>query len=137
MPDARSSAGALGLMQLMPATGKQTAKLLKSPLSHVNDLLDIDKNIQIGSAYLRHVLDKNDDHQALATASYNAGPTRDRQWLPDTTQKADIWVENIPFTETRNYVQQVMAYSAIFGQRLGRAIVPLHERMPDVPAYGE
>ncbi|MDP1708538.1 MAG: transglycosylase SLT domain-containing protein [Gammaproteobacteria bacterium] len=137
MPDARSSAGALGLMQLMPATGKQTAKLLNSPLRHINDLLEIDKNIQVGSAYLRHVLDKNNDHQALATASYNAGPSRIRQWLPDSTQKADIWVENIPFTETRNYVQQVMAYSAIFGHRLGRAIVPLRERMPDVPAYGE
>jgi len=137
MPDARSSAGALGLMQLMPATGTQTAKLLNSPLRHINDLLEIDKNIQVGSAYLRHVLDKNNDHQALATASYNAGPSRIRQWLPDTTQKADIWVENIPFTETRNYVQQVMVYSAIFGHRLGRAIVPLRERMPDVPPFGE
>ena len=137
MPDARSSAGALGLMQLMPATGKQTAKLLNSPLRNISDLLEIDKNIQVGSAYLRHVLDKNNDHQALATASYNAGPTRVRQWLPDNTQKSDIWVENIPFTETRNYVQQVMAYSAIFGQRLGRAIVPLRERMPDVPAFSE
>lgn len=132
MPDARSSAGALGLMQLMPATGKSTAKLLDSPIRHISELLGVDKNIQIGSAYLRHVLDVNNGHQAMATASYNAGPQRIKQWRPDATQGADIWVENIPFTETRNYVQQVMAYSAIFGQRLGRAIVPLRERMPDV-----
>lgn len=132
VPDARSSAGALGLMQLMPATGKSTAKLLDSPIRHISELLGIDKNIQVGSAYLRHVLDVNNGHQAMATASYNAGPQRIKQWRPDATQGADIWVENIPFTETRNYVQQVMAYSAIFGQRLGRTIVPLRERMPDV-----
>lgn len=137
MPDARSSAGALGLMQLMPATGKHTAKLLNSPIRSINELLEIDKNIQVGSAYLRHVLDKNNGHEALATASYNAGPSRIRQWLPDTTQKADIWVENIPFTETRNYVQQVMAYSAVFGQRLGRTVTPLRERMPDIAPSGK
>lgn len=132
MPDVRSSAGALGLMQLMPATGKRTAKLLDSPIRRISELLGVDKNIQVGSAYLRRVLDANDGHQAMATASYNAGPQRIRQWRPDAPQGGDIWVENIPFTETRNYVQQVMAYSAIFGQRLGRAVVPLHERMPDV-----
>ena len=138
MPDARSSAGALGLMQLMPATGKSTAKLLDSPIHHINELLGINKNIQVGSAYLRHVLDVNNGHQAMATAAYNAGPQRIKQWRPDATQGADIWVENIPFTETRNYVQNVMAYSAIFGQRLGRTIVPLRERMPDVaPPSGD
>ena len=137
MPDARSSAGALGLMQLMPATGKSTAKLLDSPLRHINELLGIDKNIQVGSAYLRRVLNTNNGHQTLATASYNAGPQRIKQWLPDSAQDADIWVDNIPFTETRNYVQQVMAYSAIFSQRLGLTVAPLRQRMPEVTPENE
>ncbi len=131
--DARSSAGAIGLMQLMPATGKAVARLLGDPIRHVKELFGVDKNIELGAAYLRHVLDKNEQHQALATSSYNAGPQRTRQWLPEEKNlPSDIWVENIPFTETRNYVQQVMAYTTIFSSRLGREIVPLRVRMPDV-----
>lgn len=131
--DARSSAGAIGLMQLMPATGKTVARLLGDPIRHVKELFDVDKNIELGAAYLRHVLDKNEQHQALATASYNAGPQRARQWRPEEQQlPSDIWVENIPFTETRNYVQQVMAYTTIFTSRMEQEMVPLRVRMPDV-----
>lgn len=131
--DARSSAGAIGLMQLMPATGKTVARLLGDPIRHVKELFDVDKNIELGAAYLRHVLDKNEQHQALATASYNAGPQRARQWRPEQQQlPSDIWVENIPFTETRNYVQQVMAYTAIFTSRMEQEMVPLRVRMPDI-----
>lgn len=131
--DARSSAGALGLMQLMPATGKQTAELIKSPLRDISELLNVDKNIQLGSAYLRQVLDINSGHQVLATASYNAGPGRVKQWLPIyENTPADVWVENVPFTETRNYIQQVMAFTTIFSHQLGRDIVPLSKRMPDI-----
>jgi soluble lytic murein transglycosylase len=136
-PEARSSAGALGLMQLMPATGRKVAKGIKVRLKNTGQILDTDKNIRLGTAYLREVLDENNGHQALATASYNAGPHRVRQWLPAATLPADIWVETIPFTETRNYVQQVMAFTTIFSQRLGREIVPLRARMPDVHPLGE
>jgi len=130
--DARSSAGALGLMQLMPATGKHTAQLLNTPLRGTSELLDADKNIQLGSAYLRQVLDENSSDVIRATASYNAGPQRVKQWLPSASMPADIWVENVPFTETRNYIQQVMTYATIFYQRLGREIVPLKKRMQDI-----
>lgn len=131
--DARSSAGALGLMQLMPETGKRTAQLLNTPLRSVNELLNVDKNIRLGSAYLRRVLDANNGDQVLATASYNAGPARVRQWLPsDGALPADVWVDNVPFGETRNYIQQVMAYTVIFRQRLGLDITPLHQRMQDI-----
>lgn len=136
-PEARSSAGALGLMQLMPATGRKVAKGIKLRLKNTGQILDTDNNIRLGTTYLREVLDENSGHQALATASYNAGPHRVRQWLPTSTLPADIWVDNIPFTETRNYVQQVMAFTTIFSQRLGREIVPLRERMPDVHPLGE
>lgn len=131
--DARSSAGAIGLMQLMPATGKSIARLIGDPIRHARELFGVDKNIELGSAYLKHVLDQNEQHQALATSSYNAGPQRTRQWLPEQQGlPSDIWVENIPFTETRNYVQQVMAYTIIFNSRLRREMVPLRVRMPDV-----
>jgi soluble lytic murein transglycosylase len=130
--DARSSAGALGLMQLMPATGKHTAQLLNTPLRATNELLDADKNIQLGSAYLHQVLDENNGDVVRATASYNAGPQRVKQWLPAASMPADIWVENVPFTETRNYIQQVMAYTTIFYQRLSREIIPLKKRMQDI-----
>lgn len=133
MSDARSSAGALGLMQIMPATGKTVARLLGDPIRHIKELFDVDKNIELGTAYLRHVLDENEQHQVLATASYNAGPQRARQWRPEERElPSDIWVENIPFTETRNYVQQVMAFTTIFHSRLGHEMVPLRVRMPDV-----
>lgn len=130
--EARSSAGALGLMQLMPATGKSTARLIKAPLRDLGELLGADRNIQLGSAYLREVLEANDNHQVLATAAYNAGPGRVRQWLPASRMAADIWVDNVPFTETRNYIQQVLAFTTIFSHRLDRPILPLQKRMPAI-----
>ena len=108
-----------------------------SPLRSVSELLDVDRNIQLGSAYLRHVLDGNDGHYILATASYNAGPARVRQWLPAQPLPADIWVDNVPFGETRNYIQQVMTYTTIFTQRLGRDVLALRKRMQDIGAESE
>ncbi|HLA75491.1 MAG TPA: transglycosylase SLT domain-containing protein [Gammaproteobacteria bacterium] len=131
--DARSSAGALGLMQLMPDTGKRMGKLLAVPLRNTSDLLEPDKNIQLGSGYLRRVLDANDGNEVLATASYNAGPSRVKQWLPtNSSLPADIWVDNVPFSETRNYIQQVMTYTTIFTDRLGQEITSLGKRMPTI-----
>jgi len=133
MSDARSHAGALGLMQLMPRTARNISRLIQSPLHRTRDLFKIDKNIHLGTAYLRRMLDKNDDHAILATASYNAGPQRVRQWMPDAgAVPADVWVETMPFNETRTYVQRVMSYTAIFEQRLGLDITPLSTRMPQI-----
>jgi soluble lytic murein transglycosylase len=130
--DAHSPAGARGLMQLMPATGRSTARLLRSPLRHLNELLEAGRNIRIGSAYLKKVLDRNNGNQVLATASYNAGPYRVGTWLPDRPLDADVWVENIPYKETRRYVKNVMAFTAIYDWRLGGATRPLKLRMSAV-----
>jgi soluble lytic murein transglycosylase len=131
-PQARSHAGARGLMQLMPATGKLTAKLIKAPLKHTNELYQPDRNISLGSAYLRKMLDDNQSNPVLATASYNAGPHRVVKWLPNQTLEAPIWAENIPFNETRHYVQNVMTYAAIFDHQRNQTIKPLSQRMPAV-----
>jgi soluble lytic murein transglycosylase len=132
-PEARSPVGALGLMQLMPATGRNIARKLKSAISDLQQLLVPETNIRFGSYYLRELSDQFGDHKALATAAYNAGPHRVVKWTPpQTNMDADIWVDNIPFGETRQYVRRVLAYSVFYDQRLEKDIVRLRERMPKV-----
>ena len=130
--DARSHAGALGLMQLMPATGRRLGLRAYSR----GAILNVENNLRLGVAYLKEVLDRNRGHQTLATASYNAGPHRVANWMPDQPLDADIWVETIPFNETREYVKNVMAYSAIYDYRMGQKLTRLTARMPAV-APGE
>ncbi len=130
--DARSSAGALGLMQLMPATAKQVARKLGEHPPAARALLEPRTNIRLGSSYLSGILDELNDHPVLATAAYNAGPGRVRAWLPDASIEADRWVELIPFRETRTYVQRVLAYTVIYEQRLGAKPSRLSERMHPV-----
>ncbi len=130
MPDARSSAGALGLMQIMPRTGRSTAKAAKTRIRNNRDILNVRKNILLGATYLRKMLDRNDGHGAMATAAYNAGPHRVKQWSPDKSMSSDLWVETIPFTETRNYVQKVMAYTVIYDNKLNNENKLIRERMP-------
>jgi soluble lytic murein transglycosylase len=135
--DARSSAGAMGLMQLMPGTGKLTAQRNRIPYSGAGTLLDVDKNIQLGTSYLRQVMERFDGNPVLATASYNAGPHRVERWLPDSgSEPATIWVAGIPFRETRDYVQRVLAYAVIYDWRMQRPITPLEKRMPRVYEAG-
>lgn len=131
-PEARSHAGAMGLMQLMPDTGRLISKLIDRPLKQLNELYRPERNIELGSAYLRRMYDENQKNPVLATAAYNAGPHRVSKWLPDTSLDADIWAENIPFNETRHYVQTVMSYAAIFDSQRNQSIKPLSERMPKV-----
>jgi len=120
MPNARSPAGALGLMQLMPATAQQTARRAGIPY-RASDLLTPDININLGSRYLHQLLNEFDGNRILAAAAYNAGPYRVRQWLNRQEHRLpyDVWIETIPFRETRGYVQNVLAYSVIYGYRLG------------------
>lgn len=111
MTDAHSPVGAKGLMQLMPNTAKQ----LKGRSVSRKYLYNADNNIQLGTRYLRKVLDRNKGNQILATASYNAGPHRVKTWLKNSkSMPADIWIETIPFKETRNYVKSVLAYQEIY-----------------------
>ncbi|ARN76471.1 hypothetical protein BST96_17095 [Oceanicoccus sagamiensis] len=118
--DAYSSAGARGLMQLRPATAKQVAKRIGVP-HRKTDLFRAEHNITLGSNYLKHLLDDFEGNRILATAAYNAGPHRVRKWLKNQTETLphDIWIETLPFHETRNYVQNVLAFSVIYGHRLG------------------
>ncbi len=120
-PDAKSPAGALGLMQLMPSTAKYTAK--RSGLNYrTRDLLKPEANITLGSRYLNSLLSQFEGNRILAAAAYNAGPTRVRQWLRASEGKKpfDVWIETIPFKETRGYVQNVLAFSVIYGYKLGQ-----------------
>ncbi|WP_439134159.1 transglycosylase SLT domain-containing protein [Pseudomaricurvus sp.] len=117
---ARSPAGAMGLMQLMPQTAKETARKAGVRYSK-SRLYEPDTNILLGSAYITELLDRFDDNRILAAAAYNAGPYRVKQWLrrSDGQLPYDVWIEVIPFKETRKYVQNVLAYSVIYGYRTG------------------
>jgi soluble lytic murein transglycosylase len=128
--DARSSAGALGLMQLMPRTGRQVARQLKLKLRSNWAILNVENNLLLGASYLGSVLEDYGGNQALATAAYNAGPHRVSRWLPEQgTQDADLWVESIPFDETRRYVKNVLSYATVYGHRLDYPEQRMSERM--------
>ncbi|MEZ5584328.1 MAG: transglycosylase SLT domain-containing protein [Candidatus Competibacteraceae bacterium] len=119
--DARSPAGALGLMQVMPATGRQIAEQLRLGEFNQANLLVADTNIRFGIHYLRRTLDRLQNNPVLAMAAYNAGPIRVMQWLPEEKRiETDRWVETIPFFETRRYVKRIMEYAVIYAQRLNR-----------------
>ena len=136
MPDARSPAGALGLMQIMPRTGRMLMRSAGRKLRSRKQLLVPDLNVELGTRYIRSLLSKTGGHFVLATASYNAGPHRVRSWLPAEGEvEAAAWIDNIPFTETRRYVRRILAYSAIYEHHLGRQPTRLNRRMPPVPAH--
>lgn len=142
--NARSHAGASGLMQLMPATARMTAKQLGMPYSPAS-INDRAVNLRLGTAYLGSLLVEFQGSQALAAAGYNAGPGRPRQWRNGPVLDAAAWAEGIPFTETRDYVQRVLSnavyYAALIDRepislraRLGDSIGPrLVQAVPDVP----
>jgi len=118
--DARSGVGASGLMQVMPATARWTARKIGLTNFTPDQITDRDTNIAIGTGYLKLVLDDFSGSMALAAAAYNAGPGRPRSWRGQTgapTLEAAIWAENVPFTETRDYVKKVLSnttnYAAI------------------------
>lgn len=134
--DARSPKGAMGLMQIMPDTGKMIAKELSTRLSNSNQLLDTDTNIRFGISYLSKVLNRFDQNTALATAAYNAGSQRVKGWLPDEKVTTDVWIENIPYKETRHYVKQVLAFATIYDDRLKRSATPFKVRMPQIELKG-
>jgi soluble lytic murein transglycosylase len=113
--DAISVAGALGLMQLMPETAKQVAKKQQVSIKTTEELFVPDINIDLGTAYLRDLLNKFNGNHLLATAGYNAGPSRAKQWAKKYgCLSPDIWIELIPFNETRKYVQRVLSYMPVF-----------------------
>jgi len=138
--DVRSSVGASGLMQIMPATARWTAK--KIGLEYKPDMItDRDINLQLGTAYLKLVLDDFGGSQALAAAAYNAGPGRPRRWRDGPLMEPAAWAENIPFAETRDYVKKVLSNAVYYNAmlvgkpgslkaRLGPQIGPRDTRAP-------
>ena len=136
MEKVKSPAGALGLMQIMPATGRLTARKIGMKKFRTSDLLIAKKNIAIGTAYMKQMQDKFNGNQILATAAYNAGPGQSVKWSPKKGCKdPDIWVEQIPFNETRAYVKRVIFYASIYDWRLGHKIIPLKQRMSAIYPY--
>lgn len=131
--DARSSAGASGLMQLMPATAKWVAGKLGMKQYHQALVTDLDVNISLGTYYLKHVLETQDNQPVLASAGYNAGPGRARAWRADDEMEGALYSETIPFNETRDYVKKVMANATYYARMFGQRMVSLKERLGTVP----
>ena len=126
--DARSSVGASGLMQVMPATAKWTAKKVGIPF-RPELMADSGFNMSIGTRYLKLVLDDFGGSMAMAAAAYNAGPSRPRRWREGPLLDAAIWAENIPFNETRDYVQKVLVNTTIYAPLLGSNDPSLRTRL--------
>lgn len=131
---AKSSVGAGGLMQVMPATAKWIAKKLGLNGYHDGMLHDIDTNVNLGTYYMRYTLDTFNGQEVMATAAYNAGPSRARRWAANTPLEGAIYAETIPFSETRNYVKKVLANAHMYAPRLGLPMLTLKKRLGVIPA---
>jgi len=130
MPRARSGADARGLMQLLPGTGMQVAKRIGVPWSGGESLYDPDTNLQLGTAYLRQMLERYNGQAYLAIAAYNAGPAPVDRWRAARGQlEPDMFIESIPWKETREYVARVLAFSVVYDWRLNGRAAPLGDRM--------
>ncbi|MDA8445167.1 lytic transglycosylase domain-containing protein [Paracidovorax valerianellae] len=130
--DARSGVGASGLMQVMPATARWTARKIGMANFTPDQINDRDTNITIGTAYLKLALDDFDGSMPLAAAAYNAGPGRPRNWRNGPLLEAAIWAENVPFTETRDYVKKVLANTTIYAAILSGQPQSLKGRLGSV-----
>jgi len=135
LAEARSRVGASGLMQIMPATARWIANKLGERNFKVSHVEDAETNIKFGSFYLRHILDDL-GHPVLATAGYNAGPTRVRRWLETHPLEGAIFCESIPINETRDYVKKVMANATMYSARLGQPTKTLKARLGTIQALG-
>jgi soluble lytic murein transglycosylase len=120
-------------MQLMPATARWVAK--KNGMHDFNParVSDVPVNVALGTSYLKLVLDDL-GHPVLASAAYNAGPGRARRWRDTRPLEGAIYAETIPFNETRDYVKKVMANTMYYAQLIGGKLVPLKDRLGQIPA---
>jgi soluble lytic murein transglycosylase len=127
--EAKSHAGAGGLMQLMPGTARWVAKKLGLKDWRWAQVTEVDVNVSLGTYYLKHVLDALDGYAVLASAAYNAGPGRARAWRPESTLEGAIYAETIPFNETRDYVKKVMANAGYYSHTLSQQTQTLKQRL--------
>ncbi|MDR0480952.1 MAG: lytic transglycosylase domain-containing protein, partial [Gallionellaceae bacterium] len=131
---AKSSVGAAGVMQIMPATAKWIARKMGLKDYRHALLHDVDTNLMLGTYYMKTVLDWFDGNPAMASAAYNAGPARARQWRGDTPLEGAIYVETIPFDETREYVKKVMSNTMYYAERFGQTRRSLKDRLGVIAA---
>ncbi len=131
-PDARSHADAHGLMQLLPGTAKSMAQQLGLSWAGTSSLYEPDLNIRLGTRYLSQQAARFGNSPWLASAAYNAGPAPVQRWLAQRSDRpADVFIETIPYHETREYVARVLAFSVIYDWRLHGKVRPLSSRLPD------
>ena len=135
--EARSPAGAIGLMQIMPATARWTGKKMGLPGYRKLPVGEIDTNLRLGSYYLKYVLSQLDNQPLLASAAYNAGPSRAAAWRDARPLEGAIYAETIPFPETREYVKKVLGNAMYYARILGHPVRSLKERLGMVPAKSE
>ena len=130
---AKSNVGAAGLMQIMPATARWVANKLGLK-SYRNKLIhQLDTNLRLGTYYMKSVLSQFDDSPVLATAAYNAGPRRAREWRADQPLEGAIYTETIPFEETRDYVKKVMSNTVYYASQFNAPLRSLKQRLGVVP----
>ncbi|HEY9101030.1 lytic transglycosylase domain-containing protein [Chitinimonas sp.] len=132
---ARSGVGAQGLMQLMPATARWVAKKMGVSYNPVS-VNEIGTNVQLGTYYLKHVLESLGNQPVLATAAYNAGPGRARAWRANRPLEGAVYAESIPFSETRDYVKKVMTNAVYYAQAFGKGETSLKRRLGVIAAKG-
>lgn len=140
-PRARSRADALGLLQLLPGTARETARRQQQPIPNAADLFNPEINTRLGALHLRELLERYDDEFVLVLGAYNAGPKPVARWQPATgSLDADIWIENVPYNETRSYIQRVIWHSAVFGwrsdgapQKIGKLMHAITQAGADAP----
>ena len=129
--NAKSTVGAGGLMQLMPTTAQWVANRLKIPY-HAGMVNEVGMNVRLGTYYIGHVFQQLGNQPVLATAGYNAGPSRARQWQASTPLPVDVYTETIPFLETRDYVKKVMTNAVHYGLGFEQGSQSITERMGKV-----
>jgi soluble lytic murein transglycosylase len=130
--DIKSQVGASGLMQVMPQTAKWTAKKIGLTPFSPDMLRDKETNVAIGTGYMRLVLESFEMSYPLTAAAYNAGPSRSRKWREGPELEAAIWIENIPFNETRDYVKKVISNSTVYAAMLSSQPQSIKARLPKV-----
>jgi len=135
-PDIVSAAGAVGLMQLMPPTARWVAKQLGRSDYRSEQIADVATNTQFGAFYFKYCQDRLDGMPALAAAAYNAGPSRAQAWRNGAPLEGAIWVESIPFNETRDYVKKVLVNAMFYARELELPYVTLGARLGTVTPRG-
>lgn len=135
--DAISHAGARGLMQITPDTAKQLARRHSFSYGGRAELLEAEKNIRFGTAYLGELLERFSGNHVLATGAYNAGPRAVDRWISDGyTGDPAVWIDTLPYFETRDYIPRVLAFSTIYEWRFGQPVKRVSSRMPPVAPNG-